>query len=1401
MRLALKSVGLLAVTLLSLPDSNLRSVAQTTPDRIVDRSIKTKEQSDQRTELYKTILARPSDRIEVLSQLKEGDRKAEKQSPSLNTEAEAKRLLKVSTDQIKAGEAIQALESAARAANIADELKNSDLSGQTFVIAARACSQLGLDPQAIALAQKAIVLAQNTKNLKLEGTALVWQAISTSSLQKGQAIRLAQQALTIAQKTKDRELEAWAYFSLANTLGQKEGTEAAEKSLQIARELQNPELQGWATLGVVTSNIETENYQKASDAVQQVLKLSQTIKNRTLEGYAIAFDGVIAVVNGNNGKIVQSVKSAISLSEELKNPQIRLIASLSALTAFVKEGSYQQAIDTSKSVLERTRELKKLEYELVVLKLQIASYVKLEDYQSAVEPAQRIVTVGQEQKNSSVEIEGLLALGQAQVELKDYQNTIKSAQRVVVIAQEQKDLSTEISGLSLLTRAYVGSKQVELAAKASQRVNTIAQMLPNPRAKVTALLQVRSTYESIGDTQRVTELEEQVLSLVRQQNDAGLAWDVAGNLAASRLSKTGDFREVARTFDEYLKISQQRNEVDSTKLLTIGAVYFLTEDYKKIDEMTSHALNQAKKTNNRDQEIGALLGSALAYSLTQNNAKLQEILISDLPKFQKSQNLLERANAFLISYLIYNSAQDHQKAIESIEAYQKLIPKVDTSNSKELQPIVVDVLRIFAASNYAKINRNKEAIAALQNGLAKLDQYFLALSPIAKTSGIDVSESGKTALLNPIKGILLTQIAEIYRHSGDKSNAIAYYRKALSVPVVSSDQTIARPKSADERTLMYAIAAKIDQLLNFSLFSYYRNVVYTGLGRTYQQLNLPSTATTYYKQAINQLEQKRKDLSARFPKSNPTQSPNLASSNLQTFSQNLFLKGSLGDFEGSRNSDIYRELANLLITQGRLGEAQQVLELLKVQELNEFAKGTRSETLGSQVGFNETEKQLVKDYGSVIAFGNQLEDCKSANCSQLTTLQSKYDSLFDAFTQLTAAIEKRAQEAQERGVAVRTDDFNQSASKIANQPNTVLIYPLVLPDKVYLLWMARGKVRGSQVCPMGQTKLWTTVKDFHDLLRNPNSNVTQVKATGKILYDCLIKPLEPELAKNNIQTLVFVPDRAINYVPIGALYDGQKYLAERYTTSTVLNAQLTDMSDRLPINTQNTPVLALGMSEEKPGFPALLNVPTELSAIVKQTPADPKGIYPGLELLNQAFTLNSLRGNLRDRRILHIATHGAFIPEDPKASFLLLGDGKKYPIYQVQDLDELRNIHLVVLSACETALGGADQNGNEIAGISSYFLKDRAKAVIASLWSVNDASTSLLMQQFYRNLATGKMTKSEALRQAQLSLLEGKVTANAAPSRATIVPKLSLESQTNNSAAGFSHPYYWAPFILIGNGL
>ncbi|MEX0269165.1 CHAT domain-containing protein [Leptolyngbyaceae cyanobacterium UHCC 1019] len=482
-------------------------------------------------------------------------------------------------------------------------------------------------------------------------------------------------------------------------------------------------------------------------------------------------------------------------------------------------------------------------------------------------------------------------------------------------------------------------------------------------------------------------------------------------------------------------------------------------------------------------------------------------------------------------------------------------------------------------------------------------------------------------------------------------------------------------------------------------------------------------------------------------------------------------------------SGTYRALADLLLAQGRILEAQQVLELLKIQEIREFTREART-TTSAGITTTASEAKILKEHGSLIAFGQKVDACKQSRCAQLSQLNDQQQALTQQYNQTVSSFEKEIRRRKSVDDAL-LDPRNLSAKAkdiVESQPGTVLIYPFVLEDKIWLLWAAKGGIVKSVSVPVSRKQLGETVVQFRRAVQDPSPTARQaIVTTGKQLYDWLIKPLEPELKANKIQNLVFSLDRVTRYIPMSALFDGEKFLIENYAVSTILSAELTDLRDRLPANSQ-TSILALGASEFKDD-PPLPNVPGELNAIIQQKSQPPSNAqsnngFSGTKFLNQAFNFRALRDNLVGHKILHIATHGKFVAGRPEDSFLVLGSGEKLTIPEIKTLQDLSNIHLVVLSACETALGG-DQDGIEISGLSSYFLSNGAKAVIASLWSVDDKSTSELMYEFYRTLATSTaqktMTKAEALRQAQLSLIR--------------------------EGGSFALPYYWAPFILIGNSL
>jgi CHAT domain-containing protein len=157
------------------------------------------------------------------------------------------------------------------------------------------------------------------------------------------------------------------------------------------------------------------------------------------------------------------------------------------------------------------------------------------------------------------------------------------------------------------------------------------------------------------------------------------------------------------------------------------------------------------------------------------------------------------------------------------------------------------------------------------------------------------------------------------------------------------------------------------------------------------------------------------------------------------------------------------------------------------------------------------------------------------------------------------------------------------------------------------------------------------------------------------------------------------------------------------------------------------------------------------------------------------------------------------VPGQPENSFILFGNGDRATLRDIQNWT-LNNVDMVILSACETGLGLKLGDGVEILGLGYQFQNRGVKTTIASLWQVNDESTQILMSTLYDQIKQGKISKAEALRQAQLALMQNKGSGNGqTKGNISVQPKAgeSLSSQTID----YNHPYYWAPFILIGNGL
>jgi CHAT domain-containing protein len=351
-------------------------------------------------------------------------------------------------------------------------------------------------------------------------------------------------------------------------------------------------------------------------------------------------------------------------------------------------------------------------------------------------------------------------------------------------------------------------------------------------------------------------------------------------------------------------------------------------------------------------------------------------------------------------------------------------------------------------------------------------------------------------------------------------------------------------------------------------------------------------------------------------------------------------------------------------------------------------------------------------------------------------------------------------------------DFFQDECSVATQTKmtklnktpgkTLLLYPISLENSLILLATFPDGMR-HKIVPVEQKELKKIANRFRTDLQNVTSK--DFFTDAQKLYNWLIRPLEENLTKQQIDSIVIAPDGALRLIPFSTLHDGEKFLIEKYAIGTVPAISLTEMQ---AFQSGDSEILISGLSHGVQGFAPLPSVEAELKDI--------KDIMQGEKAyLNAEHNLSNLTREFQNKAysIVHFATHGAFGGSSEK-TFLLLYEDKlnMNQLSRLIDYGRYRNsqVELLTLSACQTAMG----DERAALGLAGVAVKAGVKSVVATLWFVDDEATSLAIIEFYRQLKTPGISKAKALQNAQKMLIAQK---------------------------RFQHPAYWAPFLLIGNWL
>ncbi|HDS09845.1 MAG TPA: CHAT domain-containing protein, partial [Firmicutes bacterium] len=340
---------------------------------------------------------------------------------------------------------------------------------------------------------------------------------------------------------------------------------------------------------------------------------------------------------------------------------------------------------------------------------------------------------------------------------------------------------------------------------------------------------------------------------------------------------------------------------------------------------------------------------------------------------------------------------------------------------------------------------------------------------------------------------------------------------------------------------------------------------------------------------------------------------------------------------------------------------------------------------------------------------------------------------------------------------VNIADIRESLPK-----NTVILEYFITDENLYI-FIISGEGFKAQTVDIKSEVLEEKVINFKRLISDTEHSQELNSNLGD-LYNILIRPIEDDIQK--FEVLSVIPFGILYYIPFSALIKEIRagepvYLIDFKKIDYLTSATLLDIISEKKIK---GPYSMIGFGNPENNLPFAESEVLE----IRDTIFHNAKIY-----IKEDATKEKFFNEAKNYNIVHLATHGILKYKPLDSYIILAGDDNKLTILDIAGYDKMRkNVDLVVLSACETAVEKNRSSGKEFISIAKAFATAGVPTLIATLWKINDASTKKLFIEFYRNLKDKQESKLDALHNAQLR---------------------------HRNSKEYSHPYYWAPYLLIGD--
>lgn len=1045
---------------------------------------------------------------------------------------------------------------------------------------------------------------------------------------------------------------------------------------------------------------------------------------------------------GDKEKALEWYERALRLARDTSDRDGEAVTLNNIGTLYDSIGERRKALECYLEALPLRRALGDLHGESTTLSNIGAAYDGFGEKQKALDYYEQSLQLTRAEGDQQGEAVTLNNIGKIYSDLGEQQKAIEYYEKALPLHQAAENRVGEAATLTNFGAAYDAAGDNQKALDYYLKALPLLRAAGEPGDLAAALNNLGSVYFDLGDNKKALECYTESLSLSRDAGDRASEAAVLNNFGKFYDSR-GQKQEALESIQQALTLSQAIEDRDSeaTSFTNLGALYDSWGEKPKALEYYQKGLALHGDVGDPTGKVTVLNNIGGVYASLGDSQAALDWYGKALSLSRTSGSQDGEASSLNNMGVIYDRMGEKQKALEyfikalplAVAAGDRAEAAVAHNNLGALYVSLGDKPK--ALDHYLQAQVTLGAVGDRRNEAVTLNNIGRLYDDLGeKRRALDTFE--RVLQINQTLGnrggeaTAHNNIGGAYDSSGEKQKALEHYLQALQIYREVGDRggqavTLNNiggiySSSRDGRRSLeyYSQALELRRAVRDHIGI---ATTLSNIGVVYEFLGEKQRALDYYEQAVTESERIRATATLEEIKTG------LAESSASTYSRIVLLAANIDRGEQAFNTTEHARARAFL---DQLGNTRPRIHQNAAPALlrEELELRSNIEALETGLRREATRRSSASD-------ASRLEDELEAARQHLEELLTRIKLADPEYATLRSVETLRLPEVQNR----------------LDKDTTLLSY-FVTPTKTIAFVVTKDSLRTVEM-ELNEKALKATISSLLDFSNLKDSEIE----SREQLYNWLIAPI-----KKYVKTPVLgiIPHGVLHYMPFAALYDGRRDLGEQYTLFYLPSASVLPFIEEKEKRVGNS-LLALSQSRVD-GLPVLRYANEEARAIA--------AIYGTEATIGGSASKADFVRLAKDYNIIHLAAHAALNSSNPLFSYVALGDGEggtgALSVSEIYDLD-LTQARLIVLSACETQLGPYSK-GDDIVGLNRAFIYAGTPTVIASLWSVDDEATNILMKEFYKNLKQG-MGKAEALRSAQLA-----------------------------TRKKYPHPYYWAGFILTG---